>query len=56
MALKMAMPPIRAVGFLCQRSWDGIAIHPWRRATFLTSGVAIKPMPNALKNTIQSIQ
>ena len=35
----MAMPPSRAVGRLCQRSWFGWAIQPFCRAIRRTAGV-----------------
>jgi hypothetical protein len=40
----IAIPPTRAVGFLCHRSFVGCAIHPFLRAISRTTGVAIKQM------------
>jgi hypothetical protein len=35
----MAIPPIKAVGFLCHRSLVGCAIHPFLDARLRTMGV-----------------
>jgi len=47
--LYIAMPPTRAVGFLCHLSVVGCAIHPFFRAITRTTGVAITQM---IKDTI----
>jgi len=45
MAKKMAIPPIKEVGFLCQRSLDGLATHPLFRAVQRTIGVSVAERP-----------
>lgn len=49
---KIPMPPNRAVGFLCQRSFLGSAIKPYRWENFMMRGVIDIDRKNERRKTI----
>jgi len=46
--VKIAIPPINAVGFVCHRSFLGATIHPRILASFMTAGTSTNDNTNEI--------